>query len=235
MKKRMISIILVCIIFIVAISVFIIQNRYDNKDKIKSEESSIGNNYNNTSKGKNSLVVYFSLPETNKADNMTEEEENSTVVIDGEVLGNTQYIAQIIKEKTNADIYRIEAENDYPLNHDTLVNQAQKEQEDNARPKIKSKVNNFDDYDIVYLGYPIWWGDMPQILYTFLDSYDFKGKKIIPFSTHGGSGLAGTVDTLKNYLPDASVEENAFSLSRDDMDRALDEVDSWLKGIDVSN
>ena len=127
---------------------------------------------------------------------MTAEEANSTVVIDGQVLGNTQYMAQVIWGTANADILRIEPAKPYPTDHATLVAQAREEQDQDTRPAIKGSVANFDRYDTVFVGYPIWWGDLLQILYTFFDTYDFSGKTVIPFSTHGGSSFAGTPATI---------------------------------------
>lgn len=183
-------------------------------------------------RGENSLVVYFSVPETDDPNKqMTTEEENSAIVVDNQVLGNTQYVAMLISEYTDADIHRIEPETPYTTNHEDLVNIAQQEQNTNARPVIRSTISNFDDYDTIYVGYPIWWSDMPQILYTFMETYDFSGKTVIPFSTHGGSGLSGTVSTIRNTLSNASIEENAFTISRNNMERAPSEVNSWLKEI----
>ena len=145
----------------------------------------------------NTLVVYFSMPETTNSENMTEEEDNSTVVIDGEVMGNTQYVAMEIQEKMNADIFRIEPETSYTTNHEKLVDIASQEQEENARPAIKDKISDFEQYDTIFVGYPIWWSDLPMIMYSFFDEYDFSDKTIIPFSTHGGSGLADTISTIQ--------------------------------------
>lgn len=182
--------------------------------------------------GKKSLVVYFSVPETDDANKeMTKEEENSAIVVDGKVVGNTQYAAMLIAENTGAEIYRIEPKITYTTNHTDLVSQAKEEQNQNVRPEIKNKISNFDDFDIIYVGYPIWWSDMPQIIYTFFELYDFAGKTVIPFSTHGGSGLAGTVNTIKNKLDKANVESNAFTMSRDDMEDAPKEIKSWLEEI----
>lgn len=175
-----------------------------------------------------SLVVYFSLPETNDPNNMTQEEENSAVVIDGEVLGNTQYVAYIIQENTGADIFRIEAEIPYPLDHDTLVDQAAEEQDCNARPAIADHVDNMDDYDTIFLGYPNWWGDMPMILYTFLEEYDLSGKTIVPFNTHGGSGFSNTIQTIAELQPGADVLEDGFTVSRNNVAEAESDVVSWL-------
>lgn len=190
-----------------------------------------GTTENQTGNGK-TLIVYFSVPETTDANKkMNQEEENSTIVVDGKVLGNTQYIAQLIQEYQGGDIYRIEPKTPYTTNHKALVDFAQEEQKNNARPEIKTKITNFDDYDTIYIGYPIWWGDMPQILYTFLELYHFEGKTVIPFSTHGGSGLSGTVETLNSKLKGAHVETNAFTLSRTNMEEAKERVKTWLNEI----
>ena len=178
-----------------------------------------------------SLVVYFSMPETADPDNMTEEEENSTVVIDGEVLGNTQYVAYVIEENTGSDIFRIEPQTPYPTDHDTLVDLASDEQAENARPAIKDQIENFEQYDTIFVGYPNWWGDMPMILYSFFDSYDFTAKTIIPFNKHGGSGFSGTIGTIAELEPDAQVNENGLTISRNDVQEAEREIVEWLKDL----
>ncbi len=174
-----------------------------------------------------SLVVYFSMPETTNPNNMTTEEDNSTVVINGEVLGNTQYMAYVIQEHMGADIFRIEPVNPYPIDHSTLVDQARNEQDRDFRPAIAGRISNLADYDTIYLGYPNWWGDMPMILYSFLEQYDFSGKTIIPFNTHGGSGFSGTVGTIRSLEPQAEVL-NGLSISRNSIQNARQEIIDWL-------
>lgn len=170
--------------------------------------------------GKN-LVVYFSMP-----DNV----DDSTVVIDGETLGNTQYMAYVIQETVGADIFRIEPETPYPTDHDKLVDLAKEEQNDNARPKIKDTIENFDTYENIFVGYPNWWSDMPMILYSFFDEYDFSGKTIIPFNTHGGSGFSGTISTIKELEPNAKVIDGK-SISRNDIQDAEQEIVDWVKSL----
>lgn len=188
------------------------------------QESSSQTNENTSApshtNGKN-LVVYFSMP-----DNV----DDSTVVIDGETLGNTQYMAYVIQETVGADIFRIEPETPYPTDHDTLVDLAKEEQNDNARPKIKAKIENFDTYENIFVGYPNWWGDMPMILYSFFDEYDFSGKTIIPFNTHGGSGFSGTISTIKELEPNAEVLDGK-SISRNDIQDAEQEIIDWVKSL----
>lgn len=177
------------------------------------------------------LVAYFSMPETTNPNNMTTEEANSTVVINGEVLGNTQYMAQVIQRTTNADIYRIEPQNPYPTDHTTLVAQAREEQDQDTRPAIKNAVSDFDSYDTVFIGYPIWWSDLPQILHTFFDTYDFSGKTVIPFSTHGGSSFAGTPATIQSLEPGAKMLDG-LTISRNNIQDAEQEIVSWVNGLD---
>lgn len=237
-KKIIIGIITIIVIAALGIGGYLLINSNKSntpKETMEPEEQlTVGSeNTQVNTDGKKSLVVYFSVPETDDPNNMTTEEENSSIVVNGEVLGNTQYVAMLISENTGADIYRIEPKTPYTTDHEALVDIAKDEQNNDARPEIKSKISNFDDYDIIYIGYPIWWSDMPKILYTFMELYDFSGKTVIPFSTHGGSELAGTVSTIRNKLSSSTVEENAFTISRDTMEAAPEEVESWLKEIEI--
>lgn len=183
-----------------------------------------------TESGK-SLVVYFSMPETTDPDNMTQEEDNSVVVIDGEVLGNTQYVAYVIQENIGADIFRIEPETPYPTDHDTLVDLAAEEQDNNARPAIKDSIEDLEQYDTIFIGYPNWWGDMPMILYSFFDQYDFSGKTIVPFNTHGGSGFSNTISTIAELEPSAEVNEDGFTVSRNNVQEAEQDIIFWLNDL----
>lgn len=184
-------------------------------------------------KFRKSLVVYFSMPETTDPENMTEEEENSAVVIDGKVLGNTEYVAQTIQERVGADIFRIEPEKTYPTDHEELVDLASQEQEDEARPALKEKIENIDQYETIFLGYPNWWGDMPMILYSFLDETDLAGKTIIPFNTHGGSGFSNTINSIKEAEPDAKVTEDGYSVNRDEAADSKEAVIEWLNDLKI--
>ena len=151
-----------------------------------------GNSQRSVNENAKALVVYFSVPDN---------QDNSYVEINGERLGNTQYMAYVIQENTGADIFRILPKNPYPTDHDALLEVAQEEIRTNARPEIEGTIEDFDSYDVVFVGYPNWDADMPYILYTFFESYDFAGKTIIPFNTHGGSGFSGTQETIAELEP----------------------------------
>lgn len=238
MKKNKIIVPVAAIVLVICGVTFAALITQSNKTD-KSEKVAKTNNDNESipelSSDKKMLVTYFSVPETDDPNNMTTEEDNSTVVVNGEVLGNTQYTAMLISDLTNADLYRIEPETPYTKDHDALVDLAREEQDNDTRPALKDEITNFDEYDIIFVGYPVWWSDMPQILYTFLEAYDFEGKTVIPFSTHGGSGLAGTVEIIQNKLNDATLIENALSISRNDMEGALEKVQAWLQELNILN
>ena len=186
----------------------------DAESKTDSTES------DNISSGSKSLVVYFSRTG----------EQYGVGVIEK---GNTAIVADIIAKQTGADSFEIlPKEDNYPMTYDALTDYAKQEQNDNARPEIKDTVKNFDSYDTIYLGYPIWWGDLPMICYTFLESYDFSGKTIIPFCTHAGSGNAGTQSKIQSAVPNAEVKEVLAIVGADaqnDPDSVKTQVTEWLK------
>lgn len=181
------------------------------------------------------LVVYFSVPETTNPDNMTAEEEYSTVIIDGEVLGNTQYVAYVIQENTGADIFRIEPVTPYPMDHAELEKVATEEKQNHAMPEIAADVENIEEYETIFLGYPIWYADMPRIIYSFLEQYDLSGKTVIPFVTSGGSGLSNTVSTVADLELDANVVTDGLSISRTSVQDAEQDVIQWVEGLGYSN
>lgn len=143
--------------------------------------------------------------------------------------GNTKGIAEDIQKKTGADIFEITTVNKYASDYNTVLDEAKAEQNDNARPELSSKVENMEQYQTVILGYPIWWGDMPMALYSFLDEYDLSGKTVLPFCTHGGSGLCGTDKNIQQEEKDAKVADG-LAISDSSLNDAGEDVDKWLKG-----
>ena len=168
------------------------------------------------------LIAYFSRTgEQYSVGNITE--------------GNTAIVAKIIAEKTGGDLFEIKvAKDNYPNGYSALTKYAQQEKKNNARPEIVGKVENFEDYDTVFLGYPNWWADMPMPVYTFLDSYDFTGKTIAPFCTHEGSGLSGTESNFKKHTK-AETVANGLAIyghtAQNSRAEAESKVKAWLKGL----
>lgn len=137
--------------------------------------------------GSNSLVVYFSAT------------------------GNTKTLAEKIADLSRSDIYEIVPETPYTsadLNYNDNNSRANREQNDaTARPAISGSIENFEDYDVILLGYPIWWGTMPKIINTFLENYDFSEKTIMPFCTSGSIGISTSVSALRTACPNSDVKD----------------------------
>lgn len=184
------------------------------------------------SESSNVLIAYFSVPEDADTEGIDANAGASVVVREGQVMGNLEYMADVIQQTIGGDLFRIETVEEYPLDHEPLVDQAAEEQDEEARPELSTQIENPDQYDTILLGYPNWWGDMPMALYTFLEEYDFSGKTIIPFTAHGGSGFSDTVDTIAELQPDAEVSDEGLSISRNDVAEAQEEISSWAQGLE---
>lgn len=145
--------------------------------------------------------------------------------------GNTANVAEMIAAQTGGDLFHIETVTPYPENYDECTEVAQQELRDNARPELTASVENFDDYDVIFLGYPNWWGDMPMAVYTFMESYDFSDKTIVPFCTHEGSGLSSTESSIASACSNAEVLDGLAirgSVAQNSQDEAGDAVVNWL-------
>jgi len=167
------------------------------------------------------LVVYFSR---------TGEQYNVGVIDEG----NTAIVAKMIAEETSADLYEILPEEDYyPYTYRELTDAAKKEQNENARPAIREPLPDLAQYDTIFIGAPVWWGDWPMILYTFFEgnAEALKGKTLIPFSTHEGSGLSGFDKKLQKACPDSTVLKGLAVAGQDaqnDRERTRQTVHNWL-------
>lgn len=142
--------------------------------------------------------------------------------------GNTREIANQIKDLTGADLFEIETVKPYSTNYNKCVEEAKVEKADNARPAIKGKVESMDEYDIVFIGYPNWWGTMPMAILTFIESYDFKGKILVPFCTHG---VGGAQQCFKDFIKHTSKDDSkeGFICNGSSVSSAKPHVEKWLK------
>lgn len=170
------------------------------------------------------LIAYFGVSETDGTDTVA---NASRVATENGVVGNCQFIAQAIQQAVGGDLFAIETVQEYPGTHQPLLDFAYEELRQNARPELSSEIENLDDYDVIFLGYPNWNADLPMPLYTFLESYDFSGKTIIPFVTHGGSGFSRTISTIQELQPDAAVLTDGLSISRNNVPNAAQEAMDW--------
>lgn len=163
--------------------------------------------------------------------------EEKALVVYFSATGNTKSVAETLAGLQGADLYEIVPEQPYTdedLNYNDRSTRATVEQNDpDARPVIQGSITDFEQYDVVYVGYPIWWGDMPRILYTFFDTYDFSGKTIAPFCTSGGSGLSGTQGTIAG-LEEGAVVLDGLHVSKSTADSAESSVSEWLDSIGLA-
>ena len=165
----------------------------------------------------NSIVIYFSRGD----------EEYGV----GDVHpGNTELLAHEIARIKNADEFKIIPAVAYPASYMKCVDLATKERNENSRPAYVGDVD-LSAYNTIYLGYPIWWGDLPMVVYTFLENHDFSGKTIIPFNTHEGSGSSGTYESLKSKLPTATFKGDGFNMTGTTARTSdgLDKLRAWLE------
>ena len=144
--------------------------------------------------------------------------------------GNTEQLAQMIQAETGGQLFEIAPATPYTEDYDQLLDIAQQEQADNARPELAGQVENWDSYDTVFVGYPDWWSDAPMLIYSFLESYDWEGKTLIPFCTSGGSGFGRSLDNLPASAPSATILEG-FHVNGSSVDGAAEDVAAWLSGL----
>ena len=168
--------------------------------------------------GKKVLVVYFSRTgEQYSVGNITE--------------GNTAIIAKMIADKTQGDLFEVKLKNDtYPAAYKALTEVALSEKKANARPEIAENVTNFADYDVVFIGSPNWWSDMPMVLYTFMEANDWSGKIVAPFVTHEGSGLSSIPSKIKTATGAEMIDGLAIygHVAQNEREQAKENVLNWL-------
>lgn len=142
--------------------------------------------------------------------------------------GNTLSVAERIRDMTGADLFRIETTNAYPDDYDQLTAQVQRENAEGFVPELAAAVPNWDEYGTVYLGHPIWWGHLPNVMRAFLLQHDLAGKAVAPFCTSGGSGIEGALADVRALYPEANLLES-LALTRGSLPGALDEVRPWVE------
>jgi len=143
-------------------------------------------------------------------------------------IGNTEVIAKKIEGFIGGDLFEINTVKPYPLDYAETTNVARDELRKNARPELSDTINNMADYDLIYLGYPNWWGTFPMAVFTFLESYDFTGKTIVPFCTHEGSGIGSSERDIKKLCPNAKVL-SGIAICGGSVGGADNLVQNWLK------
>lgn len=196
-----------------------------------------------TSEGGNSvLIAYFSRIGNIDSEHEVDAVSSASVVAQGnDLLGNTEYMATLIQKAIGGDIHFIETSEKYPSEYDdsddnALDIQANKENRDQTRPKLATQIEDLEEYDTIFLGFPNWYGDMPMAVYSFLDEYDLAGKKIYLFNSSGGGGVRNAYSEVSDLEPDAVVEKNIFSVSHSQVSQlTAQDMQKWLSEIGYGN
>ena len=144
--------------------------------------------------------------------------------------GNTEAMANLIAEQIGGTLFEIAPATPYTDDYDALLDVAQQEQAEDARPALAASVENWDNYDVVFVGYPDWWSDAPMVIYSFLESYDWTGKTLVPFCTSGGSGFGRSLDRLPDSAPGATILEGLYVSGSSAADSG-EEVAEWIAGL----
>lgn len=176
----------------------------------------------------NVLIAYFAEAENSEVDVVS---SASVVTIDGEAKGRIRALADMIQSKTGGDLFSIQTSVKYPADIGELIDYADEEQAENIRPELTSSIENLDQYDVIFVGYPNWWYDMPMVMYSFFDEYDFSGKTIIPFNSHNGSQFSSTIQTIAELEPNATVIEDGFTVNERDVKNAQSDISIWLDSL----
>lgn len=147
--------------------------------------------------------------------------------------GNTQQMAEIIAQETGADLFEIATVTPYTDDYNTLLDIAQQEQGEDARPELNARVENWDSYDTIFVGYPNWWSDAPMAVYTFLESYDFTGKTVIPFNTSASGGFGRSLTGIEESAAGATILEG-LDLTEGELGDAQNRVTTWLDSLGLN-
>jgi flavodoxin len=147
--------------------------------------------------------------------------------------GNTRAVAYDICKKVDGEFFEIQTVKPYPTDYNTVVDIAKRELKADFRPELKSKLKNSAQYDVIFVGYPNWWGTYPQAVKVFLSMHDFSGKTIIPFCTHEGSELGRSVADLKKLCPKSTILEG-LAIRGSAAHNSDDRIDEWLKKLKIT-
>ncbi len=182
------------------------------------------------------LVVFLSRAGENYNVGVTREGSASAAYAGYIEKGNTAMMAAVIAELTGGDLFEIRTVTPYPEDYASMLRVAQEEIDTNARPALAANVENMADYDVVFIGYPIWHGKMPQAIYSFIESHDLTGKTVIPFNTHEGSGQSGTQRVIEAALPDSTVLQGLAiqgKVAQENPERTRALIEPWLEGMNM--
>ncbi len=182
----------------------------------------------------NILITYFSLGCNVEYADDIDASTSASLVLDGEeMVGTTEYVAQLIRDNVGGDLYSIETVEPYSADFDTVVDQNHEEMNAGTLPELVASDLDVSQYDTVFIGYPVWATNAPQAIFSFLSQYDLSGKTVIPFCTHNGYGAGNSYDDISEAIDGESVFLDGLAIEALDVLESADTVESWLRDIGV--
>lgn len=183
--------------------------------------------------GSNILIAYFTWADNTVVEDPGSVDVDATTSASVLAPGNAAKLASWIQQEVGGDLHSIVAEEPYPSDYDQCLDRAADEKAENARPALASHVDSMEDYDIVFLGFPNWWYTLPMPVLTFVEEYDWSGKTVVPFVTHGTGGLSSTIRDLTAALPEDVTILEPIGVYRPEVDDSQSAVQEWIAGLDL--
>ena len=213
------------------------QSQIEQPDIGKLESGQLDGDNQNTAPsvqmdGSNSsiLIAYFTWADNTQVENPDAVDVDATTSASVLPPGNAAKIAGWIQERTAGDLFSVIVEEPYSSDYDECLDRAADEKAEDARPALASHVEDMDQYDTVFIGFPNWWYTVPMAVHSFLEEYDFDGKTVIPFVTHGTGGQASTIQDITADLPDSEILQ-PIGVYRPEVDNSETAVDAWLESL----
>ena len=185
--------------------------------------------------GRKVLSVYFTRVGNSDFDEDVSPVSGASLMLDGETLiGNSQLLAEMIRDAAGGEIVPVLTEKKYPSSYDDTVSDAKKELDSGELPKLAGEpVPDWESYDVVFMIYPVWWGTIPMAVRSFLEQYDFSGKTVIPVATHGGSKFGSSLQDLAQYCSGEVLTDQGLEVYCDDVPGMREKITGWLEKLDV--
>ena len=184
--------------------------------------------------GSNILIAYFTYGENAELpDDVDASATASIQIFNGEVTGNTGVMARMIAEASGGELFSIRTVEPYPDSYNDTIDVGQAEKNNDIHPELAAHIEDLDQYDTIFVGFPNWWYGMPMVMYSFFDEYDFSGKTVIPFCTSGGSAFSDAIDEIKDMEPDAAILDG-LHIGGSSVSDAESRVSEWVAELGLS-
>lgn len=203
-------------------------------EETNPSDTDVSSSESEESKEGNILIAYFTYGENAELSSDVDASSSASIqIFNGEVTGNTGIMAHMIAEASGGELFSIRTTEPYPDNYNDTIDVGQSEKNNDIHPELSTHIEDLEQYDTVFIGFPNWWYGMPMVMYSFFDEYDFSGKTIIPFCTSGGSAFSDAIDEIKDMEPDATVLDG-LHIGASNVNDAQNDVNEWVNELGLA-